>query len=160
MSERLVTEWELAGLLVRLGKLERRISAVEVIEKLTYTTGTYVPTYLGATTPGTTTYTTQDGFYVRLGALVFFHGRVIWTAATGTGSAIVSLPFTAQNTTGMRSIAVVYPTNVTFANGSIAAQIAPNTAFFVMNSPATNAAGTAVAVEAAGDIIFGGLFEA
>ena len=120
--------------------------------------GTYTPTYLGATTAGATIYTTQDGFYVRSGEWVFFHGRVIWTAATGTGSAIVSLPFTAQNTTGMRSIAVVYPTNVTFANGSIAAQIAPNTAFFVMNSPATNAAGTAVAVEAAGDIIFGGFF--
>lgn len=118
----------------------------------------YTPTYLGATTAGATIYTTQDGFYIRLWSLVFFHGRVIWTAATGTGSAIISLPFTAQNTTGMRSIAVVYPTNVTFANGSIAAQIAPNTAFFTMNSPATNAAGTAVAVEAAGDIIFGGLF--
>lgn len=120
--------------------------------------GTYVVTYIGATTAGVTTYTTQDGFYIRIGSLIFFHGRVIWTAATGTGTAIVSLPFTSQNTAGMRSIAVVYPTNVTFANGSIAAQIAPNTAFFVMNSPATNAAGTAVAVEAAGDIIFGGFF--
>lgn len=158
MTERLVTERELQGLLARLDTLERRVGAVETVEKPTYATGTYVPTYLGATTPGVTTYTTQDGFYTRIGRIVFFHGRVIWTAATGTGTAIVSLPFTAANVTGMRSVAVVYPTNVTFANGSIAAQIAPNTAFFVMNSPATNAAGTAVAVEAAGDLIFGGFF--
>lgn len=140
-----------------LRSLRRRTGRVEV-KTAPILTDTYTPTYLGATTAGTTTYTTQDGFWSRWGDVVFFHGRVIWTAATGTGSAIISLPFTSQNTTGMRSIAVVYPTNVTFANGSIAAQIAPNTAFFVMNSPATNAGGTAVAVEAAGDIIFGGLF--
>lgn len=141
-----------------LRKQRARLSRTSARGGPFYLEGTYVPTYLGATIPGATTYTTQDGFYIRVGSLVFFHGRVIWTAATGTGSAIVSLPFTSQNTTGMRSIAVVYPTNVTFANGSIAAQIAPNSAVFTMNSPATNAAGTAVAVEAAGDIIFGGLF--
>lgn len=146
------------NIIERIVKLESAVAKLLARTFIYYDKGTYVPTYLGATTAGATTYTTQDGWYVRLGNLVFFHGRVIWTAATGTGSAIVSLPFTSQNTTGMRSIAVVYPTNVTFANGSIAAQIAPNTAFFVMNSPATNAGGTAVAVEAAGDLIFGGLF--
>lgn len=144
----------------RIVKLEKAVAKLMARSFILYDKGTYVPTYLGATAAGVTTYTTQDGFYTRIGRWVFFHGRVIWTAATGTGSAIVSLPFTAANVTGMRSIAAVYPTNVTFANGSIAAQIAPNTAFFVMNSPATNAAGTAVAVEAAGDLIFGGFFNA
>lgn len=144
----------------RIVKLEKAVAKLMARSFILYDKGTYVPTYLGATAAGVTTYTTQDGFYTRIGRWVFFHGRVIWTAATGTGSAIVSLPFTAANVTGMRSVALVYPTNVTFANGSIAAQIAPNTAFFVMNSPATNAAGTAVAVEAAGDLIFGGFFNA
>lgn len=142
---------QLRDILDRLERLEK--------SDLGPVAGTYVPTYLGASAAGTTTYTTQDGFYVRVGSLVFFHGRVIWTAATGTGTAIISLPFTSQNTTGMRSIAVVYTTNVTFANGSIQASIAPNTAFFSMLSPATNAGGTALAVEAAGDIIFGGFFQ-
>lgn len=146
------------NLIERIVKLEKAVAKLLARSFIYYAKGAYVVTYLGATTAGATTYTTQDGFYVRIGSFVFAHGRVIWTAATGTGSAIVSLPFTSQNTTGMRGIAVVYPTNVTFANGSIAAQIAPNTAFFVMNSPATNAAGTAVAVEAAGDIIFGAFF--
>lgn len=142
----------------QLREIFKRLDQLEALSRLSYAKSTYTPTYLGATTAGATTYTTQDGFYTKIGRVVFFHGRVIWTAATGTGSAIVSLPFTSNTTTGMRSIAVVYPTNVTFANGSIAAQIAPNSAFFVMNSPATNAGGTAVAVEAAGDIIFGGFF--
>lgn len=140
--------------------IQRRQKQLEALSRLTYDKGTYVPTYLGATTAGATTYTTQDGFWVRRGRSVFFHGRVIWTAATGTGTAIVSLPFTSANVTGMRAMTVVYPTNVTFANGSIAAQIAPNSAVFVMNSPATNAAGTAVAVEAAGDLIFWGEYNA
>lgn len=120
--------------------------------------GVYTPTYLGATTPGVTTYTTQDGWWTRIGPLIFFNGRVIWTAATGTGTAIISLPFTSQNTAGMRYAVNVYTTNVTFANGSIQATIAPGVAFFSMLSPATNAAGTPVAVEAAGDIIFAGWY--
>lgn len=144
----------------RIKKLEYAVAKLLARSFILYDKGTYTPTYLGATTAGTTTYTTQDGFYTRIGRWVFFHGRVIWTAATGTGSAIVSLPFTSANVTGMRSVALVYPTNVTFANGSIAAQIAPNTAFFTMNSPATNAGGTAVVVEAAGDLIFGGFLNA
>lgn len=119
---------------------------------------TYVPTYLGATTAGTTTYTTQDGWWDRLGPIIFFNGRVVWTAATGTGSAIVSLPVASANISGKRYAINVYPTNVTFVNGSIVATIAPNVAFFAMNSPATNAAGTAIAVEAAGDIIFSGWY--
>jgi hypothetical protein len=122
------------------------------------TDGTYVPTYLGASTAGVTTYTTQDGFYARFMNVVFFNGRVIWTAATGTGTAIISLPFTSQNTSGKRYAISVSTTNVTFTNGSIQAAIAPNVAFFSMVSPATNAAGTAVAVEAAGDIIFSGWY--
>jgi hypothetical protein len=120
--------------------------------------GTYTPTYEGATTPGSTTYTTQDGFWWRNDDIVHFTGRVIWTAATGTGSAIISLPFTSQNTTGMRYAINVFVTNVTFANGSVQASIAPNSAVFTMASPATNAASTTLTVEAAGDIIFSGWF--
>lgn len=136
----------------------RELDQLRALARITYGKGTYVPTYLGLTTPGVTTYTTQVGFYVQIGRVVFFCGRVIWTAITGTGTASVSIPFTSSNTTNMRFVVGVYPTNVTFANGSIAATIAPNTAFFQMNSPATNAAGTAVAIEAAGDLIFAGFF--
>lgn len=118
----------------------------------------YTPTYLGASTAGTTTYSTQVGWYTRFGRRVDFNGRVIWTNATGTGTAIVSIPFTSDATANMRHTVGVYTTNVTFANGSVQAHIAPNTAFFVMLSPATNAAGTAIAVETAGDIIFSGFF--
>lgn len=121
-----------------------------------YEEGTYVPTYLGATTPGTTTYSIQVGRYLRLGSLVYFRGRVDWTAATGTGTAQVSLPFTTVNDTSGHGAISLYTINVTFANGSVQGIVAPNVAFFTMLSPATNAAGTVVAMEAAGTIIFSG----
>jgi hypothetical protein len=57
--------------------------------------GTFTPTLFGATAAGTTTYTIQDGSYTRIGNRVFGNGRVIWSNATGTGSArIGGLPFT------------------------------------------------------------------
>ena len=121
-------------------------------------TNTYTPTYLGATTAGTTTYTTQDGFWRKIFNIVFFNGRVVWTNATGTGTAIISLPFTSESTSGKRYSLTINPTNVTFANGYVSANIANGASFFSMISPATNAAGTAVTVETAGDIIFTGWF--
>lgn len=136
----------------------RRLDHLEALSQVRYETGTYTPTYLGATTPGVTTYTTQDGFWCQLGNVVFFNGRVIWTAATGTGSAIISLPFASQNTTGMRYAVNVFVTNVTFANGGVQATIGPGAAIFTMASPATNAASTTLVVEAAGDVIFSGWF--
>src|SRR5262245_2960870 len=63
-----------------------------------YAAAAYTPTYLGETTPGATTYTTQEGSYIRVGNLVLARGRVTWTAATGTGNATISLPFTAAST--------------------------------------------------------------
>lgn len=119
---------------------------------------TYTPTYAGGTAAGTTTYTTQAGFYERVFDLVFFHGRVTWTAATGTGNARISLPFTALNTTNMYYAISVWTNNVTFANQGILVPISPNNAYFEMYSPLTNAASAIVQMEAAGDVIWGGWF--
>ena len=146
------------NLIERIVKLEKAVAKLLARTFISYAKSTYTPTYLGLTTPGVTTYTTQAGFYTQIGRVVFFCGRVVWTAMTGTGTASVSIPLTSDATTNMRYFIGVYPTNVTFANGSIAGTIAPNSAFFQMNSPATNAAGTPIAMEAAGDLIFAGFF--
>jgi hypothetical protein len=114
--------------------------------------GTYTPTYLGGTTPGVTTYSVQTGFYTRIGNIVVARGRVVWTAATGTGNARVSLPFAAGvYEYGSGSL---WTDGVTFAAGSPQIQAPPSVAFFEMISPASNAGSTAVAVEAAGNIGF------
>jgi hypothetical protein len=113
----------------------------------------YTPTYLGGTTAGATTYTTQEGWYARINNLVFVNGIVVWTAATGTGSAVISLPFVID-VTRARATAVVRTINVTFANGSIQVIVSSTLASFTMESPLTNAGSTAVAVEAAGNVTF------
>ena len=141
--------------------LDRRLSITEVKETPIYASGTYAPTYLGQAVAGATTYTIQEGSWVRIGRKVQVWGRVAWSAATGTGAAIISIPKTAIFTRVTRFPVLIYPVNLTFANGSVVGVIdsATSAVYFVMNSPATNAAGTAVAVEAAGDLSFSTEYE-
>lgn len=114
---------------------------------------TYTPTYDGAVS-GVTTYSVQQGSYVREGNTVAVTGTIVWTNATGTGDARISLPITASATTNQNFSGFVRTVNITFANGSVQAQIAANTAYMIMFSPATNAAGTTVQMETAGNLIF------
>jgi hypothetical protein len=116
-------------------------------------TTTWTPTYNGGT-PGVTTYVLQQGAYIRIGNLVVATGTVQWSAASGTGNARISLPLTAQNTTDQNYSIAIRCEAVTFAAGTPQGQITPNTAYFLMTSPATNAASTVVAVEAAGTVLF------
>lgn len=141
----------------RLLALERRIERLETTGT-GYQVGVWTPTYLGAATPGATTYTTQVGVYTRSGNLIAFSAHVAWTAATGTGVAIVSLPFTSDATTDQRWAVAVQSANVTFANGSIQGVIVPNVAYVQFISPATNAAGTQLTVEAAGTLVVSGVY--
>lgn len=112
---------------------------------------TYTPTYLGGTSPGTTTYSFQDGGWVLKGDEVTVRGQVAWTAVTGTGNAQISLPFTAASANFTGSL---YVNGVTFAAGTPEMLLTGGNAFFTMGSPATNAGPTTVQMEAAGNVIF------
>jgi len=147
----------------KLKLLARRIGRVEVKPpSIGYQTDVYTPTYLGGTTPGATTYTTQDGYWVRIGALVFFNGRVTWTAASGTGAAQISLPFTAAIAPSgtFRWSGSLWTNNVTIGAFSPQMLITQNTAYFNMWTPANDAGSAVINVEAAGDIVFSGWFNA
>lgn len=128
----------------------RRLEQVEALSRLRYSKGAYTPTYDGAT-PGATTYTTQSGNYIRIGILVIANGNLTWTAATGTGGVrLGGLPFTPA--TGGQWAYAVWTNNVTFANGSVQGILQASVGAGQLFSPATNAAGTELAVEAAGTI--------
>lgn len=59
----------------------------------------FTPTISGTTVAGVGTYTTQAGFYTRIGNMVFLTVNLVWTAHTGTGSMLITgLPFTVRNT--------------------------------------------------------------
>jgi hypothetical protein len=128
----------------------RRLDDLESRGAITYDLGSYLPTYVGGTTAGVTTYGTQTGSYIRVGRTMFVLGQVQWTAATGTGEARISLPFapSAVNSSGS-----VWNSNVTFANGSPQMLIL-GTSYFVMDSPLTNAGSTRSNIEAVGNIVF------
>jgi hypothetical protein len=65
-----------------------------------YEEGTFTPVFIGSTTAGSQTYTTQAGFYEKIGRLVNFRFRLtINTKGTIAGNIIVGgLPFTTSST--------------------------------------------------------------
>lgn len=119
-----------------------------------YAKSTYTPTYTGLTTAGVTTYTTQQGSYIRIGKLVIATATIIWTAATGTGNALFSLPFASANVSDQNYSGGARLESITFANSTPTIQLGFSQAFIRLNSPLTNAGSTNVAVEAAGNVVY------
>lgn len=59
--------------------------------------GTWTPTIVG-TVAGSTTYTTQAGYFTIVGNLVYIEAEIVITAATGTGNAVLGgFPYTIKN---------------------------------------------------------------
>jgi len=59
-----------------------------------YEEGTFTPTVTGASTAGTTTYTTQAGVYTKIGREVTAHASIRYTATTGSGFLLIGgFPF-------------------------------------------------------------------
>jgi hypothetical protein len=131
-------------LIQRISNLEKRLSLLETMENIHIESGLYTPTYEGGTTPGTTTYAFQDGRYFIIGNIILITGQINWTNATGTGEARVSVPFTPTGGNYSGSLRIG---SVTYANDTPQILISTGNLFFVMDSPATNAAGNRVQVE-------------
>lgn len=135
----------------------RRLDHLEALTQITHDFDVYTPIYAGLTTPGTPTYSLQEGWYQRDGALVYAWGRITWTAAGGAaGIASISLPSTVGTAASgtYRLSGGLWTNNVTIGTFTPQVLITQATAYFTMNTPANNAAGAAIAVEAAGDAIF------
>lgn len=144
------TQRQIRDILDRLERLEKPDAGGVVVA--------YTPTYVGGTTAGATTYSVQQGAYIRLGKAILWTCTVTWTNATGTGTARISLPFTASSTANQNFAPGLLVSGVTFAAGTPQAFIAPATAYFTMLSPATNVGSTNVNVEVAGTIVASGVF--
>jgi hypothetical protein len=132
-----------------------------VREMVQRATTTWTPAYAGQTTPGTTTYATRTGLYERIGTLVHFTLYAGWSAATGTGNALITgLPFPARNVTNVFYAMSIWYTGITFAAGAgLQGLIRPNTSQIELwYNPASNAATAQIAVEAAGDIAITGVY--
>lgn len=137
-----------------LASLQRRVAALERVETPRVETGTYTPTYTGATTPGTTSYAVQYGRYQIIGGVVVASGFVQWTAASGTGLARISLPIAATSDANYRGVVTLWVDGVTFAGSGVMGVINPGTTYFLLGTPSSNASPTVLAVEAAGLVLF------
>lgn len=120
-------------------------------------TNTFVPTVLGSSSAGVTTYVTQIGRYWRIGGYCFFHLRVKWTAVTGTGNFLIGgLPFTCANTDNMD-----WPVT-TYVNGSLtviqAGIVLPNTTQIEMDKFTVGTGTQAQALPSAGDVFISGFY--
>jgi hypothetical protein len=128
--------------------------AFAVLAKEFYETGTWTPAYFGGTTAGVTTHSAQSGYYIRIGGVVYAWGVVGWTAATGTGNARISLPFTMSSTPGFGIPVTLRLSGVTYAGDSPQGIINNATNFFTIEGVLSNGAPTTSAVEAAGTVSF------
>lgn len=76
----------------------------------------FTPTVYGSVTPGSTTYPTRQGRYVKIGNIVYFTINIEWTAHTGSGNMLVGgLPDVTENTPVSASI---YHANLSYPAGS------------------------------------------
>ncbi len=98
-------------------------------------TGTFTPTLKGNVTPGTFTYSTQAGFYTRIGNRCLFNLSVSATAVpvAPTGSAIIDgLPFTSSATSNSHSPIVldtIAALTLTATIMMLTARVPPSTTF-------------------------------
>jgi hypothetical protein len=118
-----------------------------------YKEGTFVPTIVGTTTAGVGTYSSQAGYYTRIGNTVKFHLNLTWSAHTGTGNMrIAGLPFTSSNT-GFQPVEIVPSAFTTPANAIVKAMVITNDTeinlYSVLTSGATTLASLAIDTSAA-----------
>lgn len=59
-------------------------SGTNILSSLVNVTS-FSPTVAGSTSAGVGTYTTQSGYYIRVGGIVFISISLVWTNHTGTG---------------------------------------------------------------------------
>ena len=83
-----------------------------------YEEGTFTPTIIGLTIAGVGTYTTQEGFYTKIGRLVTFQLSITITGHTGTGGMRINgLPINPSGTLGPPR-----PFSVTYSNFTYTSQ--------------------------------------
>jgi hypothetical protein len=112
-----------------------------------YEEGTFTPTVYGSSTAGTTTYTVQDGNYVKVGQLCYFNSVVQITNQTGSGNIrFGGFPFTSITTA--EQVAACIPQSLTFSN-QITIQVVANSTVMRFLTVSSNASAAEVTLDTA-----------
>ncbi len=126
-----------------------------------YEEGTFTPTLVASTTPGTASYNTQTGVYTRVGNRVFFEATLIVTSLTGSAGSlrIDGLPYAAAGTTAA-NVGYYANANLGSAYGILVRTIAGNTYMAMAKSTASGASSmTAADISASFDIRVSGHYK-
>ena len=117
----------------------------------------FTPTIVGSTTAGTATYSSAAGRATKVGRLVTFSLRVIYSAGTGTGNLRVGgLPYTV----GYASVCAVQAENIalTASYYPVATAQVSSTTIAIEQLPTGGGAAVGVLYDAAGDITVSGSY--
>jgi len=126
-----------------------------------YEEGTFTPFIYGTTTAGVGTYTTNVGYYTKIGNIVNFKTYLNWTAHTGTGSMLLGgLPFTSRNDQADASVTFGYISSITLAASNYALAYVPANSTYIGLVQYVVGGVTAlnIAMDAAGGIEIGGSY--
>lgn len=126
-----------------------------------YEEGTFTPFSYGTSSAGVGTYTATNGFYVKVGSIVYFSIEINQTNHTGTGSIrIGGLPFASKS----GEIATIAPLSVNLAldaSNTLGAQIPGNTSFLILyNIPVGGGAAGTVAMDTSFYLTLSGTYTA
>jgi hypothetical protein len=88
-----------------------------------YEEGTWTPTVTGSAAAGTTTYSTQNGYYTKIGRLVNINCIVNWSSMTGSGfMELKGIPYAiADLSPGSQNypVGAVLPSNLNWTGGTM-----------------------------------------
>jgi hypothetical protein len=126
-----------------------------------YEEGTWTPTVIGSGTAGTATYSTQVGRYTKIGNTVYIQMQLTWTGGTGSGAGMyfVGLPFTSASFNA-QSLALGQLNDIALTASNVATLIvsASSTTIGIQQYPVGGGSTTAVAYDAAGQIVINGFY--
>lgn len=127
-----------------------------VAYNLTYTDSTtWTPVITGVSGAGAGTYTTQAGFYTRIGNMVSLNAKIVWTAHTGTGDmTITGLPLACRNTSNYAPQALLNTISITLPAStiSVVGTLAASATTVVLDAIKDNAANAPIQMSNAGTI--------
>jgi len=130
-----------------------------------YEEGTFTPVVSGSTVTGSGTYSTQNGYYTKVGDVVYVSIDIGWTAHTGSGNMLLDgLPFNANASHSYHTLSCNYESGVTnrTTNKHISGgYITPgnNYATLVQTDHAAAGGAGAISLGAAGRLMFNGFYK-
>lgn len=123
----------------------------DTVDGAHYATGTWTPSITGTGGGSGQVYTTQSGFYRKIGTLVFIHGRVTLSTlgTVTTTAAIGGLPFASANTQ-YSTIHIGYWANMTSSFVYLSGLV--NLSSSLIELFGATAAGTGISARVQGDL--------